>query len=328
MEKIFKQKKGITLIALVITIIVLLILAGISISMLSGDNGILQRATTAKENSEKTQIEERIKLAYHAALTGGHGSYTKDSLENELENEFGENNYNVDDSDNTNWILSAKEQSVTIPAGDKEEIISARTLLTPAPTGTTYSVGDEVTLGGEKFFVLSDDGTNVKLLAKYCLSKTASTQLDKTGTYNDYGRRFSSTNYWSSISGDDLQSTAGLEKLDEQTGETTANNAILKAQEYGQTIAAATGKTVIGRLMYMSEASGIGTGTTTKIQRILYGKWTEDDATDPPTQGFLFFWLGHRYDSSYVWFVHGSGRYLDGKSYESTVYGVRPVLEI
>ena len=45
MKKFFKQKKGITLIALVITIIVLLILAGISISMLAGDNGILKKAT-------------------------------------------------------------------------------------------------------------------------------------------------------------------------------------------------------------------------------------------------------------------------------------------
>ena len=49
MEKLNKtlksNEKAITLIALVITIIVLLILAGISISMLSGDNGILQKAT-------------------------------------------------------------------------------------------------------------------------------------------------------------------------------------------------------------------------------------------------------------------------------------------
>lgn len=41
--------KGITLIALVITIIVLLILAGVSISMLTGENGILTRGTKNKE---------------------------------------------------------------------------------------------------------------------------------------------------------------------------------------------------------------------------------------------------------------------------------------
>ena len=48
--KIEKQSiKGITLIALVITIIVLLILAGASISMLTGENGILTRGTKSKE---------------------------------------------------------------------------------------------------------------------------------------------------------------------------------------------------------------------------------------------------------------------------------------
>lgn len=41
-KNVLKEKKGITLIALVITIIVLLILAGVSIAMLTGDNGILK----------------------------------------------------------------------------------------------------------------------------------------------------------------------------------------------------------------------------------------------------------------------------------------------
>ena len=120
-EKSLKVSNGITLIALVITIIVLLILAGISISMLSGDNSILQKATDAKTNSDNAQIKERIQLAYHSALTGGQGSYTKESLEEELEKEFGENNYNVDDSNNTNWILTAQGQSVIISAGKKLE---------------------------------------------------------------------------------------------------------------------------------------------------------------------------------------------------------------
>ena len=53
---------GITLIALVITIIVLLILAGISIAMLTGDNGILNKATTAKEETIKAQYEEELNL--------------------------------------------------------------------------------------------------------------------------------------------------------------------------------------------------------------------------------------------------------------------------
>ena len=57
------KNSGITLIALVITIIVLLILAGISISMLSGNNGILQRATDAKTETERGQVYEQISLA-------------------------------------------------------------------------------------------------------------------------------------------------------------------------------------------------------------------------------------------------------------------------
>ena len=58
-KKILKRKeKGITLIALVITIIVLLILAGVTISMLTGENGILTQAQRAKEETEKAAKNE------------------------------------------------------------------------------------------------------------------------------------------------------------------------------------------------------------------------------------------------------------------------------
>ena len=55
-KKTLKASNGITLIALVVTIIVLLILAGISIQMLTGDNGILTRAGEAKEKTNIIQI--------------------------------------------------------------------------------------------------------------------------------------------------------------------------------------------------------------------------------------------------------------------------------
>ena len=63
-----KQEKAITLIALVVTIIVLLILAGISISMLTGQNGILNRASEAKEKTGTSNVEEQRKLAQAEAL--------------------------------------------------------------------------------------------------------------------------------------------------------------------------------------------------------------------------------------------------------------------
>lgn len=47
------ENKGITLIALVITIIILLLLAGITIATLTGENGILSKANIAKESSRK-----------------------------------------------------------------------------------------------------------------------------------------------------------------------------------------------------------------------------------------------------------------------------------
>lgn len=58
-----KNTRGITLIALVISIIMLLILAGITIAALSGDNGILTRAKEAKEKTELSQKQERLELA-------------------------------------------------------------------------------------------------------------------------------------------------------------------------------------------------------------------------------------------------------------------------
>ena len=62
MRKKLRINRGITLIALVITIIVLLILAGVSISMLTGQNGIITQAQRAKEETEKSaKMEVTIK---------------------------------------------------------------------------------------------------------------------------------------------------------------------------------------------------------------------------------------------------------------------------
>ena len=57
-----KNQKGVTLVALVVTIIVLIILAGISINLILGDNGIITIAKRAKENIELAKIEEETEL--------------------------------------------------------------------------------------------------------------------------------------------------------------------------------------------------------------------------------------------------------------------------
>ena len=66
--KIWNKNRGITLIALVVTIVVLLILAGISVSMLTGQNGILNKAAEAKEKTEISSKDEQRKLAQAEAL--------------------------------------------------------------------------------------------------------------------------------------------------------------------------------------------------------------------------------------------------------------------
>ena len=61
-KKMAKERRGVTLIALVITIIVLLILAGVTIAMLTGDNGIISKAMQAKNKTEEARKTEEAGL--------------------------------------------------------------------------------------------------------------------------------------------------------------------------------------------------------------------------------------------------------------------------
>ena len=62
MQKQKNNQRGITLIALVVTIIVLIILAGVSINMLVGENGIIRQAQSAKEETKQSQQNEMADL--------------------------------------------------------------------------------------------------------------------------------------------------------------------------------------------------------------------------------------------------------------------------
>ena len=61
-SKKIKEQKAITLIALVITIVVLLILASVSIAMLTGENGLLTKATNAREKNKEAEAKEKVGL--------------------------------------------------------------------------------------------------------------------------------------------------------------------------------------------------------------------------------------------------------------------------
>ena len=62
MKRMLKNEIGITLIALVVTIIVLIILAGISISLVLGDNGIITKAKQAKAETEQAKVNEETAI--------------------------------------------------------------------------------------------------------------------------------------------------------------------------------------------------------------------------------------------------------------------------
>lgn len=129
-----KRNTGITLVALIITIIVLLILAGVSIAALTGNNGILTRVYEAKERSKDAEDIEKIKIAVSEAQIGDNGYQKLDqnSLQETIDSQFGETMATViDNKDGTFTIFfnssekmydinkdgEIKEQSITTLVG-------------------------------------------------------------------------------------------------------------------------------------------------------------------------------------------------------------------
>lgn len=83
-KNIVKKQTGITIIALVITIVVLLILAGITIGAITGNNGIIGQTQTAKTNTEREQIREQIDVMVVQSI-GKNGNVDKEVLMPKLE---------------------------------------------------------------------------------------------------------------------------------------------------------------------------------------------------------------------------------------------------
>ena len=102
MKKILKNKKGITLVALVVTIVILLILAGISISTLT-NTGIFEKAKDAREKSEVAEKQQSETLdSYEKELN----KYTSDNLEENIGVKF-EKNTELHDKNGAKIIVPA-----------------------------------------------------------------------------------------------------------------------------------------------------------------------------------------------------------------------------
>ena len=111
-KKFLKASNGITLIALVITIIVLLILAGISISMLAGDNSILQKSTEAKRTTERAEAKEQAKMDIMAYIADKTANHQNASLDDEKIQEIL--------SDNKSYVKTANATSFITAKGEYE----------------------------------------------------------------------------------------------------------------------------------------------------------------------------------------------------------------
>ena len=168
-EFIKKDNKGITLIALVITIIILLILAGITIGLVTGDNGILEQASKTQEKTTQAQEEEKIKLAVMASSIEDNGYVEildEKSLKKELKNVFGNQELNVTSNGDGSFLITIDDRKYYVN-GDKTiinnnniiEIVTEEELKAfrdDVNSGNTYEgkvilLTNDMDLGGEEW---------------------------------------------------------------------------------------------------------------------------------------------------------------------------------
>ena len=290
MKQKFKNEKGITLVALVITIIVLLILAGVTLSMVMGDSGIFGKANSAKEKTKLSNAEEIIKLAVlenKVNKASGDTALSDDELKAEITKKLTEQGYTVDGS-NVNY--------------DGDKTIDIEDYLDKENSSDTYNVGDKVTVGGEGFYVLKNED-KLTLLAEKNLDTTNLQQSDNADNI-----KFSSTNYWTSLD-TEIKYPYNINSLDTSSD----TDVIAIARAYGRK------KGGEGRLMTLDEVVELG-GNADSYVTAKCPEWINKGT----------YWLGTACRTMSVWEVIGEGGAFGNDSYEGNRYGVgvRPVIEI
>ena len=175
-----RKEKGITLIALVITIIVLLILAGVVIATLTGDNGILGKAKTAKTTNDEEKAKEQIKIAVM-------GSYGKD----------GELNY--DDLTKNLGQIGIKDlpneasYPLEVTLDGVSATIEANGEVNFTTSGGYTQTGDTITSPDGKTMKVGDYVDYDPTLGANASDLTYTSTADKTGTNSD--QEFNATTY-------------------------------------------------------------------------------------------------------------------------------------
>ena len=100
----FKRKQdGITLTALIVTIIVLLILAGVSIGEFTSNDGILDRVQNTKKSVDSARVEQQVRDSAKEAYTLGQGRIDEGNLKSALDNNIGDGDYELLVVENGSW---------------------------------------------------------------------------------------------------------------------------------------------------------------------------------------------------------------------------------
>ena len=107
--------------------IVLLILAGVALASLFGENGILNNAETAKNQTNLANSKEQVSLAITSAMTyqDSLGVVTKSNLVTELNQLIGENNYEITGEKAGPWtvkVIPTGDETITNATGSTVEI--------------------------------------------------------------------------------------------------------------------------------------------------------------------------------------------------------------
>lgn len=170
-----KNNNGITLIALVVTIIVLIILAGISINLVLGENGIITRAKEAKKVQEIVQIKEEIGLEIATKETeklSKGNSITKTELKTIL-SEYGTINY--EENETTIKSITTTEGNYEIPFKDiytgTLKIAASDIEADASYIGKYVNYGGQETYKGVKWRIFNAENGQIQLIADNYIHK-------------------------------------------------------------------------------------------------------------------------------------------------------------
>lgn len=170
-----KKQTGITLIALVITIIVLLILASISLNVLLGDNGILTKAKTVKEETEKSEIKEALSIAVsNIAL-----KYSNNDDENLIDYYESKDIFSTTGDFNTNiykileYTISETEDKVTITIKKENGTGKQYVYEIILPSGEIKIKGEGIEETNPEYFTYSTSGTTATITGLSTSGQTA-----------------------------------------------------------------------------------------------------------------------------------------------------------